>query len=824
MVSHSLPTAKLPLPISSFVGRESELTSLHQMLASGARLITLVGPGGVGKTRLALEVCAREAIYYPHGAAFVTLEAISDTKFVLPEIALALSVQLSGTATPLEDLISTLAGKRLLLCIDNWEHLVEAAVQIIPLLAACPDLQIIATSREAMRLRGEQVFWVDPLLLPSPGSSFKPETAAEAQAIQLFVERARVARPGFELDGRNMAAVVEICSLVDGLPLAIELAAALLRLFSPEALLARMKSSGNFAGRSGSVHFLVGGPRDQPARQQTLRSTIDWSYSLLDPDEQRVFRRVAVFAGGCDLEAAEAVCGAECASRRPILDTLIALADKSLLRLQRVDGEPRFGMLQTIREYALLQLQAADELNETSKHHAGYYNNLVEPAIQGLNSPDGQVWSRRLDLEHDNFRTALGWSLDQDQLATAFHIGGNLWRFWDSRGLYSEGRRCLNRILVKEGNVSLLDRANVLNGAGGLALKQDDWDSARQHLTEALALRKEIGDLPGISGSLHNLAMLAINQKEYESALSLVKESLELDRETGDLAGIASGMLAIAWILILDGQYDSAQPYALQALANFQELDIPRMIALSLGFLGDISFGQENFDQAHEYLLKGQALFRTLGFSVDILFINHSLGKIALSRRRVWEAEELFTEFLRGLTEINDKIGIFNGLDKLACVAVARSAPLRAAQLWGACEAARKANGIPRSGFEQSFCDRYITTARAQLKEQEFLSAYQAGEAMSLEHAIQFALEPFTGEEEKPTPKTTRPAYPAGLTTREVEVLRLVAQGLSDNEVAEQLVLSPRTVNAHLTSIYSKLGVNTRVAATRFAIDNGLAG
>lgn len=814
--------SRLPLPISSFIGRETELDTLHQILASGARLITLVGPGGVGRTRLALEVCAREATLYPHGACFVSLEAISEAEHVLPEIARGLSVELSGTATPLEDLVSALTGKRLLLGVDNWEHLIEAAVQIVPLLAACPDLQIIATSREALRLRGEQVIWVEPLQLPQGDAGKRLEATRESQAVQLFVERARAVRPGFELDGRNMAAVTEICSLVDGLPLAIELAAALLRLFSPEALLARMQSSGNFAGRSGSVNLLVGGPRDLPARQQTIRSTIDWSYSLLDTEEQSVFRRMAVFADGCDLEAAEAVCEAESAGRRPILDTLITLTDKSLLRLQRIDGEPRFGMLQTIREYTSLQLQAADELNEISRRHASYYNNLVESAVQGLNGPDVHVWSGRLDIEHDNFRTALGWSLDHDELATAFHIGGNLWRFWDSRGLYSEGIQWLKRILATEGNVSLLDRANVLNGAGGLALKLSDDDSAKWYLTEALTVRKEAGDMPGVSGSLHNLAMLAINQNDYKTALSRIEESLNVDRDLGDRAGVASGTLVLAWILTVERQYESACTHTLQALATFQELNITPMIAHSLEMLGNISFWQEDYDQAHEYVSKGQALFQSLGFASAALNVNHSLGNIALSQQRVLEAEELFTELLKGKMETGDKTGIFGALDGLACVAVARSAPLRAAQLWGASEAARKTNGVPRPDSEQEFCERYITTTRAQLKEREFLSAYQAGEAMNLEHAIRFALQPYTNENSKPALKTARPTYPAGLTAREVDVLRLVAKGLSDNEVAEQLVLSPRTVNAHLTSIYSKLDVNSRVAATRFAIENKL--
>ena len=821
--------SRLPLPISSFIGRESELDKLHQMLASGARLITLVGPGGVGKTRLALEVCAREAIYYPYGAAFVTLEAITDTEHVLPEIARGLSVELSGTAAPLDDLVSALASKRLLLCIDNWEHLVEAAIQIVPLLAACPELQIIATSREALRLRGEQVFAVDPLPLPAPGSPFKPETAAEAQAVQLFVERGRVARPGFELDGRNVAAVAEICSLVDGLPLAIELAAALLRLFSPEALLARMKSSGKFAGRLGSVDILVGGPRDLPARQQTLRSAIDWSYSLLDPDEQRVFRRLAVFAGGCELEAVEAIFSVEGAVYRPLLDSLIDLVDKSLVRVQQLDGEPRFSMLRTIHEYALDQMHAVGDLAQTQEQHALYYNELAKSLGADMRSADPIHGLICLDLEHDNCRASLNWAIEHHQITVAHELCSNLFRFWDIRGLLLEGRRWLDLTLALEGDVPSQLRADVVYAASVLALHQGDFTGSRQRMSECLILRRQSGEVEGIAHALVTLGNIEMGLNfDLTIILSHLSEGMDLFRSIGSRQGEVYSLIKVAWAFFVHRQYDSAKDNTLQALNMNIEINADDPWPYEIGncwyLLGVIAAAQGDFEQAHDLLEKAKSVLYQIDTSTEKLQLDCDLGKLAIQRNRLEEAEGHLSNVLQGSIDTQDRLNTVDVLDGLMCLAVARSAASVAAQLWGACTAARSALSIPRLEHDQALYEHYITMARTQLGERAFLIAYQRGEAMKLDEAVQFAMEPYAEKGNKPAPKTGRPSYPAGLTAREVEVLRLVAQGLSDNEVAEQLVLSPRTVNAHLTSIYSKLGVNSRVAATRFAVDNGLAG
>lgn len=796
-------------PISSFIGRQSEIKSLCRMLDSGARLITLTGPGGIGKTRLAIETIKQAAADFADGVFFAPLDSLAEAGQVLSKVANVLAVNESGKVPIIEDLSAALGEKHALLCIDNWEHVLEAAPQLAELLATCPGLHVLATSREALRLRGEQEFPVNPLDLPTPGEN------TQSPALQLFADRARAANPVFELDEENAPVAAAICSLLDGLPLAIELAAALLRLFSPQALLARLK-------RSPAMQLLGGGARDLPARQQTLRVAIEWSYNLLDADEQRVFRSMSVFSGGCDLDAAEAVCRAEGASSHPVLDLLIALADKNLLRAAQTNGEPRFSMLRTIQEYAREQLESCGELPEARHRHGAHYLGLVERAEKELFGPERGAWLERLDQEHDNLRAVLGWSLEQDQPIAAFQMGGVLWRFWFARGYNNEGREWLSRILLKDGDVPISLKANVLNGAGGLALIRGDYEVAHQYLSECLAARKMIADKPGMSSVYHNLGHLAIQQNDFETALSYIRESLALDQELGDQTGIASGLFSIGWILTLHKDYAAAEEHAKQGLVISQALGDQWQIALSNSLLGEIAYQQARYERAHQYLSASKAMFTEFGDLGQLSSVDQGLGLVALHQGNFETAESLFIDSLNRKQELGDKRGIAYALEGLAYVAAARSAMRKAARVWGAAETLRNSTGSPLPESEQADQEMYITSARAQLREKVFLAEKEAGAEMSLEQAIHYAQEPMEDVERGVTAKTRRGSLPAGLTGREAEVLRLVAQGLSDAEVAERLVLSTRTVNAHLTSIYNKLGVNSRVAATRFAVENGL--
>lgn len=826
MVLSPTATFSLPIPPDSFVGRGSELDTLHRMLASGVRLITLTGPGGVGKTRLALEVCAREAIFYPHGICFVTLEAISDAEYVLPEIARGLSVELSGTAPPLEDLVSALTGKRLLLCIDNWEHLIEAAVQIIPLLTACPDLQIIATSREALRLRGEQVFPVEPLLLPSPGSSFKPEAAAEAQAVQLFVERARAVRPGFELDRRNAPAVVEICSLLDGLPLAVELAAALLRLFSPQALLARVTRGANFARLSGTIDLLAGGPRDLPARQQTLRQTLDWSYSLLDGEEQRVFRRLAVFAGGCDLAAAKAVCAPESGASRPLLDLLLALADNSLLRVSQIDGEPRFKMLKVIQEYAAQGLESRDEATDAYRRHARHFLRLAERAAPELKGHDHARWFRRLDQEQDNFRVVLAKIRHTDDDLQAARLAAELAYFWYVRGYTREGSRVLEGIL--SGATDQLEtqlHIRLLHGAGMMSICQGEYLVAKSHYELKLDLARRIEDWEGVQRALSNLGIIADTLGEFEASRAYYQQALNLARRLEKTASHATILIKLGVMAYAQGEPAEAEVFFRQSLLLKESVGDPNGIAIAAGFLGRLASYRGDYDAAKPFLERALAVAEGVGDTRTVAHVLNELGIVAGRQGAARVAALHFRRSLNVARELAEKATLLEIMRSFAEFECKYGSPARAAQLWGFEEKERVEMGIVISLAHVNYHRGIVEEIRRNLGAEAMAHLLSVGRRMDFTEAVAFALASPALAEQSPEPTQPRsvpPAVAGGLTQREREVLRLVAQGMSDGQVAGALIISPRTINAHLTSIYSKLGVNSRVAATRFAIENKL--
>jgi predicted ATPase/DNA-binding CsgD family transcriptional regulator len=803
-------------PISSFVGRLSEMTTLRQMFDSGVRLITLTGPGGMGKTRLALETTAQICNDFSDGVHFVPLDALTESGQVLPKIANALEVAESGDTPILNDLCKALADKHILLCVDNWEHVLEAASQMAELLAACPRLHVLATSRAALHLRGEQEFPLKPLAI---SSSNEP---AQSFAFQLFVDRARAVKPGFQPDEKDTQTIAAICSMLDGLPLAIELAAALLRLFSAQALLTRLQNSPGLQGRSGSMRMLVGGARDLPDRQQTLWSTIEWSYSLLDAAEKRVFRWLAIFAGGCDLDAAQEVCGREEATSRPFLDTLIALVEKNLLWTAQMEGEPRFMMLRTIQDFALEQLGTTGELHQARQRHAAHYLQLALSAEQEFFGPERGAWLQRLDQENDNLRAVLGWSLEQAAPETAYQLGGALWRFWVARGYQTEGRQWISKILYQQGNVSTKVKANLLNGAGGLAFFCGDYETAKRYFTECLDLRTQINDRAGISAIHHNLGHMAMEINDSETSLFHMHASLQLDRELGYEPGIASGLLSIGLIFVKQADLRSAEENVREGLAISQKIGDQWHMATANQLLGDITYAQGKFEQAHAYTKESEKIFTEIGDLLHLNSCNYAFGLIELQQGNFQQAESHFFAYLKQRYENDHKIGIANGLELLAYLASARSDMQKAARLWGAADAIRNSIGAPLTEFDKIDSERYITAARKKLREIVFQTEIETGAAMRLEQAVQYALTPEKQGDQIKSMKTRTKSLPAGLTTREVEVLRLVAQGLSDAEVADHLVLSTRTINAHLTSIYNKLGVNSRMAAARFAYKQNL--
>lgn len=808
----------LPIPWGSFVGRRAELASLYQLLHSGARLLTLTGPGGVGKTRLALELTARVADEFADGAFFVTLQDLTEPEQVLGTVATALHVHESGTRPLIDDLGEALANKQALIGIDNWEHVLGAAPQLAELLSACPRLCVIATSREALRLPGEVEYPVRALSVPICDEQH-PLNAVQAEAVQLFIARGQAIRPDFAVEAGNALVIGEICALLDGLPLAIELAAALLRLFAPQALLARLKSVPDLAGRSPTMQLVVGGPRDLPVRQQTLRGAIHWSYNLLDIAEQRLFCWQAVFAGGCDLEAAEAVCGERVASSRPMLDSLLALVDKNLLQVEQVDGEPRFWMLRTIREYTQELLESGIESSEVHQRHAQHYLEMVERAVPELKGPSHAQWLERFDREHDNLRAALSWSLEHGQVEIACRIAGELWRYWVVRGHSQEADRWLRRILAAPGDVPLPLRAKVLNGAGAVAWTLGDLERARTYHTECLALRMHMEDGPGIAASYHNLAIAAHDQSDIETAEMYFRKSIAQYQDLSDHWGVADGLLQLGNIMRKRKMFDEARSHLERGCAILAELGDRQGVGGACYLLGELADDQGDYEQARRYFTESKEIAAELGYVWGVALADHELGRIALDMNDFRQAATLLEASLRRKHELGNKLGVAHSLEMLACLAAAQRDLRRAGRLWGAAEALRLALGAPLGEEARVSYDRRIAFDRMAAKQKSFLSGKEAGAQMGLDEVVRYALEP-SGAEAQGAP--TRRSFPAGLTAREVEVLALVAQGLTDAEVAERLVLSPRTVNAHLTSVYNKLGVSSRAAATRFAVEQKL--
>ena len=858
--SHNLPVQPTPL-----VGREREVARVCELLRrQEARLVTLTGPGGIGKTRLGIQVAAELSELFVDGMFFVDLAPLSDPALVVPTIAQRLGIWEGTGQSLLERLKEGLHQKQALLLLDNFEQVLSAAVQVAGLLTACPRLKVLVTSRERLHVRAEQEFSVPPLALPAPNQL--PDLAALAQyeAVTLFLQCARAVKADFQLTTANARAVTDICAGLDGLPLAIELAAARLKLLPPQALQAR------FAKR---LPMLTIGAQDAPVRQQTLRNTIAWSYHLLSAQEQRLFRLLAVFVGGCTLEAVEAICEALGDETGKVFDGVASLIDKNLVqqRAQR-EEEPRLVMLETIREYGLECLESARETETTHQAYAAYYLALAEEAAPELQGPQQAAWLERLELEHDNLRAALGWYLEPGGAGLsremALRLGGALWKFWSARGLSSEGRTFLERALAGSEGVAASVRAKAFSAASDFALLQSVDDQTETLCQESLILYREVGDTRGIASSLSMLAWVAERRGNFAAASSLIEESLALNRAVGDKDAIAWSLFSLADNAGLQGEYTRGHALFEESLAIYRELGNKRGIATSLKESALWLFVAQG-DQAivRARLEESLALFRELGDKDGMAYYYWISGWVALSQGDTVTAHALVEQSLTLWQEIGQKwytalslgmlgkvaahrgdlvaaralheeslaIAIASGdkwltpfcLEELAAVVTAQGEAVWGARLWGAAEALRDMVGSPLPPVFRADYERSVAAARTQLGEKAFTAAWAEGRTMTPEQAFtargpaMISTSTQVGSLSTPPTKSST-TYPDGLTAREVEVLRLVAQGLTNEQVAEQLVISPRTVNTHLTSIFGKIGVSSRSAATRYAMEHHL--
>jgi predicted ATPase/class 3 adenylate cyclase/DNA-binding CsgD family transcriptional regulator len=857
----------LPIQPTSLIGREKEVATVLELLQrEEVRLLTLTGPGGTGKTRLGLQVAAELSDAFSDGVYFVNLAPISDPALVVPTLAQALDIKEIAEQSLLDLLKGSLHWKHLLLLLDNFEQVVGAAIYVAELLAACPNLKVLVTSRMALHVRGEQEFAVPPLAVPDPRHLPELVALSQYEAVALFIQRAQAVKPEFQVTNANAPAVAEICVRLDGLPLAIELAAARVKVLPPQALLARLGQR---------LAVLTSGARDVPERQKTLRNTIEWSYLLLDAYEQRLFHRLSVFVGGCTLEAIEAVCVAldTDSTSGQVLDGVASLLDKSLLQQTEQEGEePRLVMLETIRAYGLEALAASGEMDVTWHANTTYYLALAEKAELEFDSPLQAVWLERLEQEHDNLRAAMQWLLEQGEAGpsreVALRLGAALRRFWDVRSYYSEGRSFLERALTGSEGVAASVRAKALRAAANLALSQDDHDRVEALCKESLALCRESVDKQGAAYSLYLLGELAWRRSDYIAARSLIEESLAFWREVGKMDVIAWSLSYLADVASEQGEYTRGRTLYEQSLALQRELGNKRGVAWSLSGLAQVLFvSQSDPATIHSLLGESLTLFKELGHKEGIAWALGLLGQVflqqgdAVTTRSLLEesvvisgeigirwstaqslsvlarasasegdysaAQVLYEESLAIARKVGNKWLIASCLEGLADLVAAQGEPAWAVRLWGAAEALRDTIGAPLPPVYHADYDRSVAAVRAQLGEKVFAAAWAEGRAMTLEQVLDapeptMILPPTQAEPASLTPAPTRANYPDGLTAREVEVLRLVAQGLTNEQVAEQLVISPRTVNTHLTSIYGKIGVSSRSAATRYAIEHKL--
>jgi predicted ATPase/DNA-binding CsgD family transcriptional regulator len=779
------------------------------------RLLTLTGSGGSGKTRLALEVARNLLEAYPDGVWLVELASLSEEVLVPKAVAEAVEVP-ERPQEPLADtLAEVLRGRELLLVLDNCEHLLDATARLVDkLLDSCPHLRIFVTSREALGVEGEVRWAVPPLSVPEPQGSLSLGELEAYESTRLFVERAREHDPSFSLSSHNVPAVVEICRMLEGIPLAIELAAARVGTLSVEQISDRLE---------GSLELLTRGGRTAVPRQRTLKGTLDWSYNLLSEPERNVFRRLSVFAGGWNLEASEAVGSGEGITESEILDLLSGLVEKSLVVAKGSDeGGVRYRLLEPVRQYALEKLEDSGETQAAKCAHAQYFLALAEEAEPELLGPRETQWYDRLEEEHDNIRVALSWSLHGADPVLGLRLAGAIWWFWHRHGHLSEGLRWLEEGLGQERGASAIARAKALGGIGWLAYGQGDLDRMKESATEGLKLSSEAG-----LGGYHRGLFLGVlspaswQEGDFERATELAEESLRLSREANDLGGMAEslGMLGTA-AMWGSGDLQQARAFYEEGLVISRELGSASILRSCLNSLALPFLLQRDLEPAAALAEEAATLSREAGDRTLLPLPLNNLGWVALLSGDLERAEALHNESLTLSRELGGSLGTLVFLEGLACDAGAKGEAERAARLFGATEALREVMGLPLEPALRALEESYLDGARSQLGEGAWTEAWEKGRGMSMEATIEYAL---FKEESSTTTPSAAPEQPARLTPREIEVLELVATGMTNSQIAKELFVSPRTVETHITSIYHKLGVSSRAAATRFALEHGLA-
>lgn len=856
---------RVPVVLTPLIGRERDMSDVCTMLdRPEVRLLTLIGTGGIGKTRLSIQVANAMLEHFIDSVCFVPLAEVKDAGLVLHTIAQELGIPEIGAQPVIEQIKSLLQEKRFLLLLDNFEHVMEAALEVEELLVACPALKIVVTSRAALHLRAEYEYPVPPLSLPDLTPESEELLYSQSAAVALFVQRARTILPTFQITPANAHIIAEICLRLDGLPLAIELAAARIKLLPPQALLARL---------SQRLQLLSGGIRDAPVRQQTLRNTLKWSYDLLNAEEQRLFRRLSVFVGEWTLDAVEAICQPELEqANSSLLDTISSLLDKSLLLpLGQQGEEPRLIMLETVREYAQECLRESGEAEASERAYALYYLQLVQEAEPYLKGGEQQPhWFARLERDMTNIFAALEAAFTYG-LYAEFVRGINAFtHFLFTRGLYAQAEFQLKRAQhiasTLHDTTGLIDTLYHLNE---VADKQGSYDQAEAYLREGLPSARQPGEPARLSHVLRSLGWVLSRRGEYVQAVDYLQEALALAKQVGDHELIARSCLVLSGVMDELGDYAQTESYLLEGLAVARQSGNRKHISALLTGLGRLAIVQGQYSQAEVYSQEALVLANQIGYREASMVLLSNLGYIAGEQGNYSDAERYSQEALvlarqsgnrEKISSLLSNLGTFAGAqgNKSRAQAYMEEALLLARQIgshWllaaslyergefdlrqqrldDAQGAFRETRDIASEGNAEylalaSYGLARVAAAQGDILEahrlgQEGLAALKAmghGKASEVKSWLDTLPAPSTSGPQKTPPAQPSPSYPAGLTTREVEVLRLIADGLTNVEIAERLIISLHTVNAHVRSIFNKLDVTSRTAATRSAMEHGL--
>ena len=775
VLSVSRPSHNLPIQVTSFIGREREIAEIQQALPH-THLMTLTGAGGCGKTRLALQVAASVVDSYADGVWLVELASLSDSSLVSEAVASALGIP-DPPGLPLrETLRRYFQTKSLLLVLDNCEHLLSASADLVQtLLQTCPNLKMLATSREPLGILGEVTWRVSSLSVPDLRQPPDPERLMQYEAVRLFVERAAFSRAGFQITRSNAATVAQVAHRLDGIPLAIELAAARVKALPVDVIAARLDDQ---------FRLLTGGSRTSLPRQQTLRATLDWSYALLSEQERILLQRLSVFAGGFTLEAAERVCAGEELKEGDVLDVLTRLVDKSQAVFDERHGHARYRLLEMVRQYASEQLSGVREEADVRTRHREWCLRLAQQANPELRGPNQRVWLERLEAEHDNLRAALKWSkTEKGGAEVEAQLVGALWWFWFLHGHWNEGRRRLEEVVTMSG-ASPSALTKPLQGAAFFAWRQNDFPRATALSEQGVTLCRQLGDREGLVWFHHHLGVVALRQGGYHKAEMVFDQGLALARELGDqwLIGVLMAHLAIS------------------------------------------RASQEDYESAAGLLTESLTTSREIGDRFLIAFVVHNLGYLFLSQGNHGRDAYFFTESLTLSKELQDYYIAHESLEGLAGVVCARERYHQAALLLGATDALRATTGYRFSAHREPGHDRYTATARAALLDAEFATAWAKGRAMTLEQAIEYALECASPAKSRAAgdQRLGKDRAVDLLTAREREVAALVASGLTNRQIAAKFVVTERTAETHVHNILNKLGFTSRAQIAAWAVEQGL--